>query len=367
MDLSKAFGCILRDLLLAKLSAYGFDESAITLIVNCLSNRYQRVKIGSRFSSYLEILRGVPQGSILGPILFNFFINDLMFFIQETDACNFVDDTTIYPCSPNFEEATLKLSNDSHLILNWFRLNSMVVNPSKFQIIFLGSNIDNSKITFVIENKRVKSRSDVKLLGITIDDKLLFTTHIENLCSTESNRFRALASIRKFISFDPAKRLSQSYVLSTFTYYPLIWMYCSKTANNLINKIHKRRLRVIYEMDDANFEDLLIKDISWTIHQNNIHTLLIEMYKSLNHISAPIIQEFFDLKVAPYKIRNKNMLRLPKTNASRYGTEALRFKGSIILKTAPNQYKNLNSLDKFKQKIKMRKPTTCTCKLFKAY
>ena len=152
MDLSKAFGCILRDLLLAKLSAYGFDESAITLIVNCLSNRYQRVKIGSRFSSYLEILRGVPQGSILGPILLKLFVNDSMFFIQETKVCNFADDTTIYSCSPYFEEATLKLSNDTHLILNWFRINSMVANPGKFQIMFLVSNIDNSKIIFTIEN-----------------------------------------------------------------------------------------------------------------------------------------------------------------------------------------------------------------------
>ena len=164
MDLSKAYDCLPHDLLLAKLSAYGFDESAITLIANYLSNRYQRVKIGSTFSSYLEILRGVPQGSILGPILFNLFINDLMFFIQETEVCNFADDTTIYSCSPYFEEATLKLSNDTHLILNWFRINSMVANPGKFQIMFLGSNIDNSKIIFMIENKRVKSRSEVKLL-----------------------------------------------------------------------------------------------------------------------------------------------------------------------------------------------------------
>ena len=89
MDLSKAYDCLPHDLLLAKLSAYGFDESAIRLIANYLSNRYQQVKIRSTFSSYLEMLRGAVQGSILGPILFNLFINDLIFFIQETEVCNF--------------------------------------------------------------------------------------------------------------------------------------------------------------------------------------------------------------------------------------------------------------------------------------
>ena len=104
MDLSKAYDCLPHDLLLAKFSAYGFDESTITLIANYLSNRYQRVKIESTFSSYLEILRNVAQGLILGPILFNLFINDLIFFIQETEVCYFADDTTIYSCSPYFEK-----------------------------------------------------------------------------------------------------------------------------------------------------------------------------------------------------------------------------------------------------------------------
>ena len=72
-------------------------------------------------------------------------------------------------------------------------------------------------------------------------------------------------------------------------------MFCSKAANDLINEIHKRSLRVVYEMEDANFEDLLIKDSSWIIHENNIHTLLIEINKSLNHISPLIMQEIFDL------------------------------------------------------------------------
>ena len=284
----------------------------------------------------MEILRGVPQGSILDPVLFNLFINDLMFFIQETEVCNFVDATTIDSCSPYFEEAILKLSNDTHLILNWFRINSMVANPGKFQIMFLDSNIDCRKITFMIESKRVKSRSEVKQLGITIDDKLSFTSHIENLCSTAHNRLPALARILKFIYFEQAKRLSEAYLMSTFTYCPLIWMYCSKTANNLINKIHKRSLRVIYEMEDANFEDLLIKDSSWSIHENNTHTLLIEIYKSLNHVSIPIMQKFFEIKVTPYSHRNNNILRLPKTKTLQYGTEALCFKGSIIWNKVPN-------------------------------
>ena len=153
MDLSKAYDCLPHDLLLAKLSAYGFDESAITLIANYLSNRYQHVKIGSTFSSYLEILGGAPQGSILGLILFNVFINDFIFFIQETEVSNFADDTTLYSCSPNFEESTLKLSNGTHLILNRFRINSMVESPTKFQIMFLGPNIDSSKIKFMIEKE----------------------------------------------------------------------------------------------------------------------------------------------------------------------------------------------------------------------
>ena len=96
MDLSKEYDCLPHDILIAKLAAYVFEDFATSLISDYVSKRYQHVKIGFVFSSYLEILRGVPQGSILGPILFNIFINDLIFFIQEAEVCNFADDTTIY-------------------------------------------------------------------------------------------------------------------------------------------------------------------------------------------------------------------------------------------------------------------------------
>ena len=96
MDLSKVCDCLPHDPLLAKISAYGFDESALALIASSLWNKYQCMKIWSTFSSYLEILSSVSQGSIIGPMLFNLFINDLMFLNQESELYNFADDRTMY-------------------------------------------------------------------------------------------------------------------------------------------------------------------------------------------------------------------------------------------------------------------------------
>ena len=132
--------------------------------------------------------------------------------------------------------------------------------------------------------------------------------------------------------------------MSAFKHCPLIWMFCNKTSNNQINKIHKRSLRLIYEMQDANFEDLLLKDNSWSVHESNIHTLLIEIYKSINNLSPPIMKDFFDLKNTRYDLQSKQLLKLPETSTSRYGTPALCFKGSLIWNTVPNNLKTLTIL-----------------------
>ena len=117
MDLSKTYYCHPHDLLTAKLATYDLEDSTTSLISDYISERYQQVKIGWAFSSYLEILRGVPQGLVL-LILFNMLINDLVFFIQEAEVCNFVDDTTLYSCSLNYKDAAHKLSNDTYIFLN---------------------------------------------------------------------------------------------------------------------------------------------------------------------------------------------------------------------------------------------------------
>ena len=89
-------------------------------------------KIGSAFSSWSDINKGVPQGSIFGPLLFNIFINDLFFSVKKPEACNFADDNTLCSCSKNLKHVFSNLKYDLRNVLDWFKINSMKTNPGKF-------------------------------------------------------------------------------------------------------------------------------------------------------------------------------------------------------------------------------------------
>ena len=113
MDLSKAFGCLSHDLLIAKLNVYGFSMAAIRLIQNYLSNRKQRTKINTEYSSWEEILFGVRQGSILGPLLFNIFLCDIFLIMNDFDIASYADRNTPYAVGNNIQDLIVKLQNAS--------------------------------------------------------------------------------------------------------------------------------------------------------------------------------------------------------------------------------------------------------------
>ena len=132
MDLSKAYDCIVHDLLIAKLEAYGFDRDSLRFMYSYLTGRGQRVKVGSSCSSLGNIKIGLPQGSVLGPMLFNIFINGLFLIDLESEICNFADDNTIFTRGNNLEEVIIKLEDDLCTTLKWYFENGMVANPEKF-------------------------------------------------------------------------------------------------------------------------------------------------------------------------------------------------------------------------------------------
>ena len=130
IDLSKAYYCIPHDFPTTKLECYGIHQIGLSLILDYLTRRKQRTKIYSSYSSWYDIIRDVPQGSILGPLLFNIYINDLLLIMKLCEVCNFADNNTLY--SSNKELEFRNLESDLNNVLAWFNANSLKANPRKF-------------------------------------------------------------------------------------------------------------------------------------------------------------------------------------------------------------------------------------------
>ena len=238
-DLSKAFDTLPHDLLIAKLEAYGFGFNSLKLIYDYLNNRKQRCKVGSEYSTWLDVQAGVPQGSVLGPLLFNIFINDFFYFIHESDVCNFADDNSLYTSGKTLEEVVCKLEKDMKIAMAWFHNNSMGTNPKKFQLMFLGTKkIINKCLN--INGNICRSKTSILLLGIIIDWKLNFNNHINVLCSKATAKLKALYRLRTKLNSTQMMILYNSFIMSIFNYCPVVWMFCGKTANAKINNIQRK-------------------------------------------------------------------------------------------------------------------------------
>ena len=138
MDLSKAFDTLNHELLIAKLSAYGFNNESLKLIQFYFTKRWQRTKINKTFSRWIELLQGLPHGSVSGPLLFDIFLNDVFFLVDYTEVCNFADDTTFFACDKDLGSLINRLEHDSFLAVEWFQNNNMKLNEGKCHLLVGG-------------------------------------------------------------------------------------------------------------------------------------------------------------------------------------------------------------------------------------
>ena len=368
MDLSKAFDCIPHELLIAKLNAYGFSKRSLKLIFSYLKGRHQRVKINSEYSSWKEILDGVPQGSVLGPLLFNIFINDLFLFVQNSEVCNYADDNTLSVADTNVSTIIGKLENDIEHLRSWFKSNGMLLNGDKCQFLLIESSratrSDTAKIK--IGDNYIEESKKGKLLGINFDNNLTMDDHIKCLCKQASNKLYALARISPFLNEHKRKILMKSFILSQFNYCPLIWMYCKRKSNNLINRIHERALRIAYNDYVSDFNSLLRKENTVTIHQRNIQALTAEIYKTLNDLNPPLMKEVFCVKKHNIFTRKQN-LTYPNPRTVSYGIETFGYKASQIWRNIPSDIQQIEDIFIFKKNITNYCENICNCNICKQY
>ena len=176
-DHSKAFDCIDHELLITKLYAYGFDKNSSHFINSYLKRRKQRTKINSSYSAFAEILFGVPQGSILGPLLFNIYICDLFIENSDIDIANHGDDNTPYACSSDLDFVIFKLPKNTERVFRWSYNNNLISNAEKSHLIV--STKKNLEIQ--VSSCSIRNEDSVKLLVIHLNNDLNFDYHVNHV------------------------------------------------------------------------------------------------------------------------------------------------------------------------------------------
>ena len=359
-DLSKAFDCVNHELLIAKLHAYGLDNSSLRLIHSYLNNRQQRVRIDNEFSKWSDIKDGVPQGSILGPLFFNIHICDLFYIMRNWPVANYADDTTPYTGGKNTQDVITSLENCALVLFKWFENNLMKANSDKSHLLLSTSTSSTANINGDI----IKNSESEKLLGVTIDYKLNFEEHLSKVCDKASQKLNALARISSYMNINQRKRIMRAFISSQFEYCPLVWFFCSRKINNRMNRTQECVLRIVYKDYVSTFAQLLEKDSSMSIHIRNLQVLVTDIFKGRSNILLPIAQNSFRTTEPAYSLRSDTIFESRSIQAQRYGIESLTEIGPKIWSQVPNEKKDSASLAVFKNKVKNWRPKFSPCKLY---
>ena len=355
MDLSKAFDCISHDLLIAKLNAYGFSKSALLLIKSYLTDRYQRVVANGVFSSWRNMKIGVPQGSILGPLLFNIYLNDLFYSVSDVEFCNYADDNTLYSHDDSLDVLLSRLEDKMIGVSEWFRQNGLQLNADKCQLIVLGRRRE-SPVSIVVNGLRLEECSTVKLLGILLDNKLSFREHVNVIVRKASSKLHALKRIKHFFSTDKMLLVAKAFIFSTIGYCPLVWSYSNKTNINKLESL-RRALDCLLNENSQPY-------VTLPIHRYHCEFLLKEIYMSSQQLSPSYMREVFEFKPqSHYGLRNKSTLLRDPVRTTRHGLLSLRHVGAKLWDTIPEEVKCSPTLTSFKNKLRALENLPCCCHL----
>ena len=225
IDLSKAFNCL--------------PENSVKFLASYLIRRLlrrQRVKIGDAYSSLLSLHKGVPQGSVLGPLLFNIFLNDLLLLPTNSNISSYADDTQLFFHGLNPITTQTVLQNDLTLASDWFQANGMTTNPSKCLSAWFGT--DTNDLSVSLNGTVIDSSNTMQLLGVSIDKDLNFNVHVKETVRKVSRKLQVLKRYEHLIPTHANTRLYLAYFLPNLTYCCTVWFHCGKRNADIIEKLN---------------------------------------------------------------------------------------------------------------------------------
>ena len=295
LDYSKAFDCANHKLILAKLKAAGFGGDSLSWVSSYLSGRRQKVVTTNNESSWQNVLNGVPQGSVLGPLLFTVLVSDLRDAIKRGRYHMYADDTQLYyTCKCEDANITIDdINSDLSRISKYSKINCLRLNAEKSTFVIIGSRHNLKKLKDIqlndikIENKTIEREYEVKNLGIIFDEELNWTRHV-NLCTaTAYGKLKNVYRFKNFLSEKTKLKIVETYVLSQFNYGDLILQNLTDQLSKKMQKIQNRCMRFTFGLRKYDHVSALIKKKNILNMQNRrlLHSLTL-MFR-IKNLKAP--------------------------------------------------------------------------------
>ena len=246
LDLRKAFDTVNHNILQSKFDQFNFSSSASSWFKSYLSTRTQCVKINNVLSDFKNLSTGVPQGSILGPLLFSLYINDLPSVCQDCEVLMYADDTVICGWGKNNVEVAARLTKVMVDVSDWLNKCCLQLNTSKTVAMFFSkTSKSHTEPDVFISDQRIKIVKEYKYLGILIDNQLTFKKHVKKICTNLKFTLANFRHLRNHMSTEAAKMYMFSLILSHINYCLPTWSTANSTTLKPVMSLYKQALKIL--------------------------------------------------------------------------------------------------------------------------
>ena len=263
-DLSKAFDTVSHPLLLQKLEKMGLGSDCTSWIQSYLSNRTQVTSFPGQTSDVCTIESGVPQGSILGPILFIAFTTDLAKEVPESKIVAYADDAAILVSASNLETLQTRIEKILQQVQEWYTSNGLLINPSKTEYMVLGKgNIMEINVKEGDNNIPIQSKKHLKVLGVTIDQRLSWNEHVTTIKKKTTNAIRNIARTSAILPLKSRQMLTEALVTPHYNYCDVVYDGCSEKAKNNLQRNQNYAARALLGRSKYSSATEALKQLNW--------------------------------------------------------------------------------------------------------
>lgn len=363
LDLRKAFDTVNHKVLLAKLSSFNFSPLALSWFESYLTGRCQHVVVNNQLSPALELYTGVPQGSILGPLLFSLYINDLPSVCPDVETQLYADDTVMYVHARTNQLAAAKLTSALEQISKWLNCSCLQLNLKKTVGMFFTKRQCNILPTITISGHNIDIVSEVKYLGIVIDSNLTFKKHIKKVSQRVRFSLANFKYIRNTMTFNAAKLYVNAMVMTHLTYCLTSWGQTNASTLKPLETLYKQTLKVLDQKPNSSHYCTILhkhKLLSWedVIKYRNICLV----FKILHGLAPPPLNSLINQRSTVQITRSttRGDLSIPQKKST-FGQLSFSVKAIHNWNSLPTHIKDTHTYSTFTAKLKTWLVDSYTC------